>query len=37
MPIGIQTFEDIIAGGYAYADKTEWVYKLANEGKYFFL
>ncbi|MDR2357699.1 MAG: AAA family ATPase, partial [Oscillospiraceae bacterium] len=37
MPIGIQTFEDIIAGGYAYVDKTEWVYKLANEGKYFFL
>ncbi|MDR2357081.1 MAG: AAA family ATPase, partial [Oscillospiraceae bacterium] len=28
MPIGIQTFEKIIAGGYAYVDKTEWVYKL---------
>jgi hypothetical protein len=22
MPVGIQTFEDIITGGYAYADKT---------------
>ncbi|MDR2356746.1 MAG: AAA family ATPase, partial [Oscillospiraceae bacterium] len=37
MPIGIQTFEKIIAGGYAYVDKTEWVYKLANEGECFFL
>ncbi|MDR2088194.1 MAG: AAA family ATPase, partial [Clostridiales Family XIII bacterium] len=37
MPIGIQTFENIITEGYAYVDKTEWVYRLANEGKYFFL
>jgi hypothetical protein len=37
MPIGIQTFEDIITGGYAYVDKTAWVYRLAGEGKYFFL
>ncbi|MDR2296520.1 MAG: AAA family ATPase, partial [Clostridiales Family XIII bacterium] len=37
MPIGIQTFEDIVTGGYAYVDKTEWLYRLANEGKYFFL
>ncbi|MDR2355479.1 MAG: ATP-binding protein [Clostridiales Family XIII bacterium] len=37
MPIGIQTFEDIITGGYAYVDKTEWVCRLAKEGKYFFL
>jgi hypothetical protein len=36
MPIGIQTFEDIITGGFAYVDKTAWVYSLANEGKYFF-
>jgi hypothetical protein len=37
MPIGIQTFDDIIEGGYAYADKTALVYELANEGKCFFL
>jgi hypothetical protein len=37
MPIGMQTFEDIITGGFAYVDKTAWVYELANEGKYFFL
>jgi hypothetical protein len=37
MPIGIQTFEEIITDGYAYVDKTAWVYKLAKEGKYFFL
>jgi hypothetical protein len=37
MPIGIQTFEEIITDGYAYVDKTAWVYELAKEGKYFFL
>jgi hypothetical protein len=37
MPIGIQTFENLITEGYAYVDKTEWVHSLANEGKYFFL
>ncbi|MDR1060439.1 MAG: AAA family ATPase, partial [Clostridiales bacterium] len=37
MPIGMQTFESIITGGYAYVDKTAWVYELANEGQYFFL
>jgi hypothetical protein len=37
MPIGMQTFEDIITGGFAYVDKTAWVYSLANESKYFFL
>jgi hypothetical protein len=37
MPIGIQTFEDIITDEYAYVDKTAWVYSLACEGKYFFL
>jgi hypothetical protein len=36
MPIGMQTFENIITGGFAYVDKTAWVYKLANEGTYFF-
>jgi hypothetical protein len=37
MPIGIQTFENIIEGGYAYVDKTALVYELVNEGMYFFL
>jgi hypothetical protein len=37
MPIGIQDFEDLITGGFAYVDKTAWVYKLAGEGRYFFL
>ena len=36
-PIGIQTFEEIITGGYVYVDKTDLVYKLADEGKYYFL
>jgi len=36
-PIGIQTFEDIIRGEYAYVDKTRLVYNLANSGKCFFL
>jgi len=36
-PIGIQTFEDIIQGDYAYVDKTRQVYNLANFGKCFFL
>ena len=36
-PIGIQTFEEIITGGYVYVDKTDLVYKLVDEGKYYFL
>jgi len=36
-PIGIQSFKDIINGKYAYVDKTELVYRLANYGKFFFL
>ncbi len=36
-PIGIQTFEEIITGGYLYIDKTDLVYKLVDEGKYYFL
>lgn len=31
-PIGIQTFERIIAEGCVYVDKTDMVYSLANEG-----
>ncbi|MDR2615018.1 MAG: AAA family ATPase, partial [Oscillospiraceae bacterium] len=37
MPIGIQTFENIITGGFVYVDKTAWAYRLANEGVYYFL
>ena len=36
-PIGIQSFAEIRKGGYAYGDKTELVYRLANSGKYYFL
>ena len=36
-PIGIQTFEKIIEGGWAYVDKTAWIYKLAKTGQFYFL
>ena len=36
-PIGIQDFEDLQRNSYAYVDKTNFVYKLADEGKYYFL
>jgi len=36
-PLGIQTFSDLRDGGYVYIDKTELMYKMVNEGKYFFL
>lgn len=36
-PIGIQTFEKIVEGGYVYVDKTELVYKLVSSGEYYFL
>lgn len=36
-PIGIQNFEDLRRNGYDYVDKTQFVYKLADEGKYYFL
>ena len=36
-PIGIQNFEDLRRNCYAYVDKTNFVYKLADEGKYYFL
>ena len=36
-PIGIQTFEEIRNGGYVYIDKTAQVFRLASEGKYYFL
>lgn len=36
-PIGIQSFESLRNNGYTYVDKTALIYKLADEGKYYFL
>lgn len=36
-PIGIQTFEKIISGGYVYVDKTAFIYQLVSSGEYYFL
>ena len=37
LPIGIQDFEDLRNRGFVYVDKTEFIYKLVNEGKPYFL
>lgn len=37
LPIGIQTFSEIINGGYLYVDKTEVIHYLLSSGKYYFL
>jgi hypothetical protein len=37
LPIGIQDFEDLRRKGFVYVDKTEYVWKLATEGKPYFL
>ncbi|MFH0730452.1 MAG: AAA family ATPase [Pseudomonadota bacterium] len=37
LPIGIQTFQNLIEEGYYYVDKTAYIKKLAEEGKYYFL
>ena len=36
-PIGIQSFDQIVNGGYVYVDKTALIHKLATEGKIYFL
>ena len=36
-PIGIQSFEKIRQGGFAYVDKTELIYRLSRRGCYYFL
>ena len=36
-PIGIQNFEKIRTEGFVYVDKTEHIFRLANEGNYYFL
>jgi len=35
--IGISDFRELIVGGYIYVDKTEYIYKLIRNGKYYFL
>ena len=37
LPIGIQDFEDLRKRGCIYVDKTAFIYKLAREGKPYFL
>ena len=37
LPIGISSFEEIRRGNYHYVDKTHYVAKLVEEGKYYFL
>jgi len=37
LPIGIQDFGEIRTGNYVYVDKTAFIYKLATEGKPYFL
>ncbi|HMV79583.1 MAG TPA: AAA family ATPase [Leptospiraceae bacterium] len=36
LPIGIQTFSEIIEENYVYVDKTKWILDLLNAGKYLF-
>ena len=37
IPIGVQSFEDLRKKNFLYADKTEYVFRLANFGKVYFL
>jgi hypothetical protein len=37
LPIGISTFKDIIEEGYLYVDKTHFVKRLVDNGRYYFL
>ena len=36
-PIGLQSFKEIVTGGYVYVDKTEHIHRLVTTGKYYFL
>ena len=36
-PVGIQTFSEIIRGGYVYADKTDLMWQMQDYAKYIFL
>jgi hypothetical protein len=35
--VGIQSFAEIRKGGYTYANKTAYIWRLADQGKYYFL
>ena len=35
-PIGLQSFREIVTGGYVYVDKTEKIHELVSSGKYYF-
>ncbi len=37
LPVGIQTFRDIIEEDFVYVDKTEFAHRLINSGRYYFL
>ena len=37
LPLGIQTFREIREGGYYYVDKTDYIRRLADGGKHYFL
>ena len=37
LPLGIQNFKEIVDGDYVYADKTQYIYNLINDAKYYFL
>ncbi|MDQ6993463.1 MAG: ATP-binding protein [Mariprofundus sp.] len=37
LPIGIQTFSNLIREGYCYVDKTKLIYQMVVGGKYYFL
>ncbi len=37
LPIGIQTFAQIVSEDYYYVDKTPFVHRLIESGKYYFL
>ena len=37
LPIGIQSFRELVKGGYIYVDKTELIHRLIHNGKFYFL
>ena len=37
LPLGIQTFREIATGDYLYVDKTQYIYNLLHDAKYYFL
>ncbi len=36
-PIGVQSFQELITGGYVYVDKTQYIHQMVSTGKYYFL